>query len=87
MRCNVVRALHYHFYALAPLVLLAEFGAANRLDLYAVNDGAIHHMVRRSVAGLEDSGPFEHATGSPKSSQRRPVGTRWLDATLSPTLP
>ena len=29
------RALHYHLYALAPLVLLAEFGEANGLDLYS----------------------------------------------------
>ena len=29
------RAFHYHLYALAPLVLLAEFGEANQLDLYA----------------------------------------------------
>jgi poly(beta-D-mannuronate) lyase len=36
------RALHYHFYALAPLVLLAEFGAANQLDLYAHANGVIH---------------------------------------------
>ena len=34
------RALHYHLYALAPLVLLAEFGAANGLDLYAHANGA-----------------------------------------------
>ena len=48
------RALHYHLYALAPLVLLAEFGEANHLDLYAHANGAIHRLVNFSVAGLQD---------------------------------
>ena len=46
------RALHYHLYALAPLVLLAEFGEANHLDLYSHANGAIHRLVNFSVAGF-----------------------------------
>jgi poly(beta-D-mannuronate) lyase len=57
------RALHYHLYALAPLVLLAEFGEANHLDLYAHANGAIHRLVNFSVAGLQDPAPFAKATG------------------------
>jgi poly(beta-D-mannuronate) lyase len=57
------RALHYHLYALAPLVLLAEFGEANNLDLYAHANGAIHKLVNFSVAGLQDPTPFVKATG------------------------
>jgi poly(beta-D-mannuronate) lyase len=57
------RALHYHLYALAPLVLLAEFGEANNLDLYAHANGAIHRLVNFSVAGLQDPTPFVKATG------------------------
>jgi poly(beta-D-mannuronate) lyase len=57
------RALHYHLYALAPLVLLAEFGEANHLDLYAHAHGAIHRLVNFSVAGLQDPTPFVKATG------------------------
>jgi poly(beta-D-mannuronate) lyase len=58
-----VRALHYHLYALAPLVLLAEFGEANHLDLYAHANGAIHRLVNFSVAGLADPAPFVKASG------------------------
>jgi poly(beta-D-mannuronate) lyase len=58
-----VRALHYHLYALAPLVLLAEFGEANHLDLYAHAHDAIHRLVNFSVAGLNDPTPFAKATG------------------------
>jgi poly(beta-D-mannuronate) lyase len=57
------KALHYHLYALAPLVLLAEFGEANHLDLYAHANGAIHRLVNFSVAGLRDPAPFAKATG------------------------
>ena len=57
------RALHYHLYALAPLVLLAEFGEANHLDLYAHADGAIHRLVNFSIAGVKDPASFVRATG------------------------
>ena len=53
------KALHYHLYALAPLVLLAEFGEVNNLDLYAHANGALHRLVSVSVAGLSDPGPLE----------------------------
>ncbi len=60
------RALHYHLYALAPLVLLAEFGEANHMDLYARANGAIHRLVNTSVAGIQDPAPFATATNVPQ---------------------
>jgi poly(beta-D-mannuronate) lyase len=57
------KALHYHLYALAPLVLLAEFGEANGLDLYAHAHGSLHLLVNASVNGLRDPALFEKATG------------------------
>jgi poly(beta-D-mannuronate) lyase len=57
------KALHYHLYALAPLVLLAEFGEDNGLDLYARADGAIHRLVNVSSDGLEDPALFDKTTG------------------------
>jgi poly(beta-D-mannuronate) lyase len=68
------RALHYHLYALAPLVLLAEFGAANNLDLYGHANGAIHRLVNVSVAGLRDPAPFAKATGIQQEVPKRPNG-------------
>jgi len=59
-------ALHYHLYALAPLVLLAEFGEANGLDLYAERDYAIRRLVARSISGLQDPAFFERRTGVPQ---------------------
>ncbi len=57
------RALHYHLYALGPLVMLAEFGAANGMDLYAEDSGAIHRLVKFCIAGLEDPSILEKRTG------------------------
>jgi len=68
------KALHYHLYALAPLVLLAEFGEANNLDLYAHASGAIHRLVNVSVAGLQDPAPFAKATGIKQEVPRTPSG-------------
>lgn len=68
------RALHYHLYALAPLVLIAEFGEANGLDLYQHNHGAIHRLVKTSVAGLADPEPFVKATGVAQEVPRHVSG-------------
>jgi poly(beta-D-mannuronate) lyase len=56
-------ALHYQLYALAPLVMIAELGAADGLDLYAEDHGAIHRLVAFDLAGLEDPTAIEKRTG------------------------
>ena len=56
-------ALHYHLYALAPLVMLAELGEANGVDLYAEKNGAIDRLARLCEAGLQNPEIFAKATG------------------------
>jgi poly(beta-D-mannuronate) lyase len=56
-------ALHYHLYALAPLMMLAEFGETNGLDLYAERDYAIKRLVARCISGLQDPSFFQKKTG------------------------
>ena len=68
------RALHYHLYAIAPLVLLAEFGEANHQDLYAQKNGAIHRLIKFSIAGIADPTPFANATGVKQEPINRPSG-------------
>ena len=65
------RALHYHLYALAPLVLLAEFGEANGIDLYAHANGSLHRLVNVSVAGLQDPTPFAKVAGVQQEVPRK----------------
>ncbi|HEY0797595.1 MAG TPA: alginate lyase family protein, partial [Candidatus Baltobacteraceae bacterium] len=46
---RAARALHYHLFALTPLIFLAELGAASGEDLYGAHDGALHRLVNRCV--------------------------------------
>lgn len=57
------RALHYHIYALAPLVMIAELAEANGLDLYSFNNGAIHRLVKLCIAGMANPRIFAITTG------------------------
>ena len=56
------KALHYHVFAVMPLVMMAELGAANGLDLYGEHDGALRRLVGRAVEGLHDPSHFERLT-------------------------
>jgi poly(beta-D-mannuronate) lyase len=64
------RALHYHLFALAPLVMLAEIGEANGLPLYRERDGALHRLVGRVVAGLADPSGFAAAARADQETPR-----------------
>ncbi len=57
------RALHYQFYAVAPLVILAELGEANGVDTYGEKNGAIHRLVNFDVAALKDPSIIAKRTG------------------------
>jgi poly(beta-D-mannuronate) lyase len=63
------RALHYHLYAIAPLVLLAEFGEANGMPLYARDGEAIRKLVSTSVHGVIDPALFVQRTGVKQESE------------------
>lgn len=56
-------ALHYQLYALGPLIMLAELGEANGIDMYNQNHGAIHRLVKFDVAALEDPSIIAKAAG------------------------
>lgn len=58
------RALLYHAFAAAPLVMLAETGAVNGRDLYGARGGIIHKFVARTLDGLKNPDYFERVTGS-----------------------
>ena len=66
------RALHYHLYAIAPLVYLAEFGGDNGIDLFAESNLALKQLVSRSIAGLAGSGYFDHETGVKQDTPNGP---------------
>ena len=63
------RALHYHLFAAAPLVTTAELAAANGVDLYPEERGALGRLVERALSGLRDPMPFAERAGA---RQERP---------------
>ena len=70
------RALHYHLYALAPLVMLAEMGERNGIPLYQEQHGRLYRLVNRVVQGCRTQ---KHSAIWPtprKSTQCRPVAVR-----------
>lgn len=69
------RALSYHAYALQPLVMLAEMGRVNGIDLYAEDDCALCRLVRRVADGLSDPGYFEQRTGARQEAEAGKEGS------------
>lgn len=66
------RALHYHLFAVAPLVYLAEFGEDNGLNLYADRDYAVKKLAALSTQGLVDNSLFTKATGIAQDTPKGP---------------
>jgi poly(beta-D-mannuronate) lyase len=66
------RALHYHLYAVAPLVYLAEFGEDNGLNLYAEHNHALKKLAVLSTQGLVDNSFFERAAGIVQDTPKGP---------------
>src|ERR1700722_14038856 len=61
-------ALHYQLYALAPLIMLAELGEANDIDMYNVNHGAIHRLVKFDLAAMQDPAIISKRTGEQQNT-------------------
>lgn len=56
-------ALHYQIYALGPLIMLAELGEANGIDMYGQKKGAIQRLVEFDVAAMKDPSILAKRTG------------------------
>lgn len=66
------RALHYHLYAVAPLVYLAEFGKDNGLNSYAAHNYALKKLAELSTQGLVDNSFFVKAAGITQDTPNGP---------------
>ncbi len=62
-------ASHYHLFAVAPLVLLAELGEANGVDLYAEDGGALERLAHRALLGLVNPSFYVERTGVAQAPQ------------------
>lgn len=75
------RAYHYHVFAAAPLVMVAELGARNGVDLYAERDGALKRLVALVIANFEDESFFAQKTGvkQDRASSSKAIHFPWLE--------
>jgi poly(beta-D-mannuronate) lyase len=74
-------ALHAHAAAMTPLVMAAELGIANGVDLYVERDGALQLVARRVIDGLDDPGYFARAAGAAQSpaDSLGPAELAWME--------
>ncbi|WP_333989834.1 alginate lyase family protein [Burkholderia orbicola] len=56
------RALHYHAFALLPLVFAAELVQRRNIDLHRENDGAIGRLANLVIDAAEDPASFRKIT-------------------------
>ncbi len=75
------RAQLYHLFAAVPLVMLAELGANNGVNLYAYNNGALHRLVKLNVTQFENPEYLTHRSGARQSLDRKliPAFICWLE--------
>jgi poly(beta-D-mannuronate) lyase len=67
-------ALHYHLFALAPLVMFSKLAAANGVSLTNAADVELGWLIDRVTAGLVDPASFAAAAGAPQSISLPPRG-------------
>lgn len=75
------RALHYHIFALNPLIAAAEIALANGDDLYVYDRHALNRAADRVLSGLDDPSYFAARSGYDQdvSLVYNPSTLAWLE--------
>ncbi|MDE0879440.1 MAG: alginate lyase family protein [Sphingomonas bacterium] len=66
-------ALHYHLYAAAPLVMMAEIAREAKVDLYGYRGGALHRLVAFSTSSVGNPALITRLAGAPQSVAAKPA--------------
>lgn len=74
-----VRALHYHNYAMMPLVMLAEMARKAGEDWFAYQDYRIDKLAARVAAGFRDPAWFDRAAGAAPQIIPPPADLCWVE--------
>lgn len=78
------RALHYHSFALMPLVVLAELAQSRGEDWYSRRNGALHRLVSFTVEGFAEPARVARLAGTPQEQTRPGAGWSYLYARRFP---
>jgi poly(beta-D-mannuronate) lyase len=73
------KALAYHNYALAPLVLLAELARQKGEDWYALQGGALKRLVGLTLQGLGDPQVFQKLSGTEQAELPQGAILGWAE--------
>jgi poly(beta-D-mannuronate) lyase len=76
------RARHYHLFALAPLVMLAEIAERNSLLGYEACGGALHRIVAFALHAIDDPSEIEELAGTKQLAMeplKSDTGLAWLE--------
>lgn len=76
------RALYYSNFALQPLTMMAVFGKANGLDLYARDNDALARLAKRVLAGVSNPQVFVDRTGDEQVTKH--LQTNWSLSWIGP---
>ena len=76
------RAQIYHLFASIPLVMLAELGQHNGVDLYSYNNNALHRLVKFDIMQMMHSDYIEHRSGEKQvlKEENLPMLLSWIEA-------
>lgn len=73
------RALHYHDYATAPLVMMAELARLDGQDWYGWRDHAIERLAERVAAGYQDPSWFAQRSGVAQEAAEPKGSSGWVE--------
>lgn len=73
------RALHYHDYATAPLVLMAELARLRGEDWYAYRPGALERLAARVADGYRDPAWFNAQAGVVQETATPKASSGWVE--------
>ncbi|NKB19765.1 MAG: hypothetical protein GKS01_04385 [Alphaproteobacteria bacterium] len=76
------KALHYHVYSTQVLVMIAALAARNGTNLFGIENGALHRLIKRTVSGLSNQSYFTEKTGKKQTWVGRVSGGKlaWMEA-------
>ncbi|MEJ2896527.1 polysaccharide lyase [Bordetella avium] len=73
------RALHYHDYAIAPLVMMAELARLEGQDWYAYRPQALERLAERVATGYQDPFWFNQQAGVRQEPVRPSGSSGWVE--------
>lgn len=73
------KAASYHMFALAPLILIAEAGEVNGIDLYALKQRRLQKLIDLNIAALDDMNVIGAKNGYKQEDLYNESALAWME--------